>query len=148
MSAEIPPFAVPTVKGPMYILHARLRDPRSPSSGPNLSSLLHSTPTKNTPTTRQKTQVPTWKLRATFRDHSLGVQALSYLRGTLLSAGFDWEIIAWDADRLERIGSMAGHKAPVTTVAQVVQLIGGALAVAAALSSDHVMYMRALVGML
>lgn len=54
-----------------------------------------------------------------FRDHTLGVQALSYLRGTLLSAGFDWEIIAWDADRLEKIGSMNGHKAPVTAVAQV-----------------------------
>lgn len=54
-----------------------------------------------------------------FRDHTLGVQALSYLRGTLLSAGFDWEIIAWDADRLEKIGTMNGHKAPVTAVAQV-----------------------------
>ncbi|CAB1099995.1 unnamed protein product [Ectocarpus sp. CCAP 1310/34] len=64
-------------------------------------------------------QMPTWKLRAMFRDHTLGVQALSYLRGTLLSAGFDWEIIAWDADRLEKIGTMNGHKAPVTTVAQV-----------------------------
>ncbi|CAM9394230.1 unnamed protein product, partial [Ectocarpus sp. 13 AM-2016] len=65
-------------------------------------------------------QLPTWKLRAMFRDHTLGVQALSYLRGTLLSAGFDWEIIAWDADRLEKIGTMNGHKAPVTAVAQMV----------------------------
>ncbi|CAM9548853.1 unnamed protein product, partial [Scytosiphon promiscuus] len=65
-------------------------------------------------------QVPTWKLRATFRDHTLGIQALSYLRGTLLSAGFDWDIIAWDAERLERIGTMTGHKAPVTAVAQMV----------------------------
>ncbi|CAM9618439.1 unnamed protein product [Ectocarpus sp. 12 AP-2014] len=65
-------------------------------------------------------QIPTWKLRAMFRDHTLGVQALSYLRGTLLSAGFDWEIIAWDADRLEKIGTMNGHKAPVTAVAQMV----------------------------
>ncbi|CAM9492254.1 unnamed protein product, partial [Hapterophycus canaliculatus] len=65
-------------------------------------------------------QVPTWKLRAIFRDHTLGIQALSYLRGTLLSAGFDWEIIAWDAERLERIGAMTGHKAPVTAVAQMV----------------------------
>ncbi|CBJ25790.1 conserved unknown protein [Ectocarpus siliculosus] len=65
-------------------------------------------------------QMPTWKLRAMFRDHTLGVQALSYLRGTLLSAGFDWEIIAWDADRLEKIGTMNGHKAPVTAVAQMV----------------------------
>lgn len=64
-------------------------------------------------------QMPNWKLRATFRDHSLGVQALSYLRGTLLSASFDWEIIAWDAERLEKIGTMAGHKAPVTAIAQV-----------------------------
>lgn len=64
-------------------------------------------------------QMPTWKLRATFCDHSLGVQALSYLRGTLLSAGFDWDIIAWDADRLEKIGTMTGHKAPVTAIAQV-----------------------------
>lgn len=47
------------------------------------------------------------------------MQVLSYLRGTLLSAGFDWEVIAWDAERLEKIGSMAGHKAPVTAVAQV-----------------------------
>eukprot|EP00752_Nemacystus_decipiens_P017245 g15449.t1 len=65
-------------------------------------------------------QMPTWKLRATFRDHSLGVQALSYLRGTLLSASFDWEIIAWDAERLEKIGTMTGHKAPVTAIAQMV----------------------------
>ncbi|CAN0425590.1 unnamed protein product, partial [Laminaria digitata] len=65
-------------------------------------------------------KLPTWKLRASFRDHTLGVQALSYLRGTLLSAGFDWDIIAWDADRLEKIGTMTGHKAPVTAVAQMV----------------------------
>ncbi|CAM9670037.1 unnamed protein product [Ectocarpus fasciculatus] len=65
-------------------------------------------------------QMPTWKLRAMFRDHTLGVQALSYLRGTLLSAGFDWEIIAWDADRLEKIGTMNGHKSPITAVAQMV----------------------------
>lgn len=63
--------------------------------------------------------MPTWKLRASFRDHTLGVQALSYLRGTLLSAGFDWDIMAWDVDRLEKIGTMTGHKAPITAVSQV-----------------------------
>lgn len=62
--------------------------------------------------------MPTWKLRASFRDHALGVQVLCYLRGTLLSAGFDWDIIAWDVERLEKIGTMTGHKAPVTAVAQ------------------------------
>lgn len=66
-----------------------------------------------------RSKMPTWKLRASFRDHTLGVQALSYLRGTLLSAGFDWDIVAWDAERLEKIGTMTGHKAPVTAVAQV-----------------------------
>ncbi|CAM9764857.1 unnamed protein product, partial [Choristocarpus tenellus] len=64
-------------------------------------------------------QMPDWKLRKTFRDHNLGVQVLSYEQGTLLSAGFDWEIIAWDMERLERIGTMKGHKAPVTAVRQV-----------------------------
>lgn len=72
--------------------------------------------------------MPTWKLRATFRDHALGVQALSYLRGTLLSAGFDWDIIAWDAERLEKIGTMTGHKAPVTVIAQVGVSTGNACA--------------------
>lgn len=52
-------------------------------------------------------------------DHSLGVQALSYMRGTLLSAGFDWDIMAWDTERLEKIGTMSGHKAPVTAISQV-----------------------------
>ncbi|CAN0073913.1 unnamed protein product, partial [Sphacelaria rigidula] len=64
-------------------------------------------------------QLPTWKLRKSFREHTLGVQTLSYLRGTLLSAGFDWDIIAWDTERLEKIGKMTGHKSPVTTVSQV-----------------------------
>lgn len=70
------------------------------------------------------TKMPTWKLRALFRDHALGVQTLSYLAGMLLSAGFDWEIIAWDAERLEKIGTMTGHKAPVTAVAQVRHDVG------------------------
>ena len=69
--------------------------------------------------TVRRNKLPAWKLRASFKDHTLGVQALSYLRGTLLSAGFDWEVIAWDAERLEKIGTMTGHKAPVTAVAQV-----------------------------
>lgn len=45
------------------------------------------------------------------------------MRGTLLSAGFDWDIMAWDAERLEKIGTMTGHKAPVTAVSQVEYLI-------------------------
>lgn len=63
--------------------------------------------------------MPTWALRATFCGHTLGVQALSYLNGTLLSASFDWDIIAWNIERLEKIGTMVGHKAPVTAVSQV-----------------------------
>ncbi|CAM9801082.1 unnamed protein product, partial [Discosporangium mesarthrocarpum] len=65
-------------------------------------------------------QMPNWKLRTTFRDHTLGVQALSYKQGTLISAGFDWDIIAWDMERLEKIGTMTGHKAPVSAVSQMV----------------------------
>lgn len=63
--------------------------------------------------------MPTWALRATFSGHTLGVQALSYLNGTLLSGSFDWDIIAWNMERLEKIGTMVGHKAPVTAVSQV-----------------------------
>jgi hypothetical protein len=46
----------------------------------------------------------------------LGVRALAHSRGLLLSASFDWTVVVWDVQRLERFGTLTGHTAPVAAV--------------------------------